>query len=69
MRSDNVAVGFVIGACFAISLMIVAHAWTNAERAQEVRARAIQKGSAIYSTDAGTFTWIDERVKFIVEGK
>ena len=69
MKADNVAVGFFIGACIGTSLMIVANAWTNAEKAQEVRVRAIQKGSAIYSTDAGTFTWTDERVKVIVVGK
>ena len=68
-NADHAAVWFIMGGFVGVFLMIIANSLGNNERAQEVHARAIQKGSAIYSTDAGTFTWTDEKVKFIVEGK
>lgn len=67
--NDALAIGLFMGGFLGIILMVIANSWTNAEKAQEIHVRAIARGAAIYSTDAGTFTWTDEKVKFIVEGK
>ena len=67
--SDTSINGFFVGLGLGI-LVMFAGIWScSMERREDLRKRAIEQHAAIYSTDAGTFTWTDERVKIVVEGK
>lgn len=60
---------FVLGMLMGAGLCFLVVNAAVSYNLSQTHKRAIIKQAAIYSTDSGTFTWTDERVKFIVEGK